>query len=296
MSTVKILMLFSVLSFILISFGALIGYFVGNFLIWIAMFLAIAIIMNIVSYFKSDYIALKATGSKIIGENENPRFYAIVKKVSEIAGVPMPRIGIMPTETPNAFATGKDQKHALVVATSGILKMLNDDELESVIGHEISHITHKDILVSTIAATLAVLVSYIGNIILFSEIFGGVDNRNNSSWMILLVAAILIPIGATFVQLGISREREAYADEGSVRLIRKPDELISSLQKISGAPKTNNRGVVRNSQKTPQPGAYSSLFLVNNFSSHYLLSLFSTHPSLEKRVKNINRVRDEMNI
>lgn len=297
MGIAKISILFSTLSLILIGFGALVGYFLGGILLWMSIFFFIALGMNIFSYVKSDSIAIKMTRSKIIEKSDNPRFYDIVEKVSRQAGIPIPRVGIMPTDVPNAFATGKDENHAVVVATSGILQMLNNDELEAVIGHEISHITHKDILISSIAATIATLISYIGNVIIFSEFFGGIDERNSNSGIILLIAAILIPVGAMFVQLGISRDREAYADEGSVRLIKKPAELISSLKKISDVNIARRKPILnRNTRKNPQPGAYSSLFIVNNFSTHTLTNLFSTHPSLEKRIENINRVRSELNI
>ncbi|EEZ92634.1 MAG: peptidase M48 Ste24p [Candidatus Parvarchaeum acidiphilum ARMAN-4] len=297
MGIAKISILFSTLSLILIGFGALVGYFLGGILLWMSIFFFIALGMNIFSYVKSDSIAIKMTRSKIIEKSDNPRFYDIVEKVSRQAGIPIPRVGIMPTDVPNAFATGKDENHAVVVATSGILQMLNDDELEAVIGHEISHITHKDILISSIAATIATLISYIGNVIIFSEFFGGIGERNSNSGIILLIAAILIPVGAMFVQLGISRDREAYADEGSVRLLKKPDELISSLKKISNVKIARRKPILnRNTRKNPQPGAYSSLFIVNNFSTHTLTNLFSTHPSLEKRIENINRVRSELNI
>ena len=297
MGIAKISILFSTLSLILIGFGALVGYFLGGILLWMSIFFFIALGMNIFSYVKSDSIAIKMTRSKIIEKSDNPRFYDIVEKVSRQAGIPIPRVGIMPTDVPNAFATGKDENHAVVVATSGILQMLNNDELEAVIGHEISHITHKDILISSIAATIATLISYIGNVIIFSEFFGGMDERNSNSGIILLIAAILIPVGAMFVQLGISRDREAYADEGSVRLIKKPAELISSLKKISDVNIARRKPILnRNTRKNPQPGAYSSLFIVNNFSTHTLTNLFSTHPSLEKRIENINKVRSELNI
>ena len=276
MGIAKISILFSTLSLIFIGFGALVGYFLGGILLWMSIFFFIALGMNIFSYVKSDSIAIKMTRSKIIERSDNPRFYDIVEKVSRQADIPMPRVGIMPTDVPNAFATGKDENHAVVVATSGILQMLNDDELEAVIGHEISHITHKDILISSIAATIATLISYIGNLIIFSEFFGGIDERNSNSGIILLIAAILIPVGAMFVQLGISRDREAYADEGSVRLIKKPDELISSLKKISDVNIARRKPILnRNTRKNPQPGAYSSLFIVNNFSTHALTNLFS---------------------
>jgi heat shock protein HtpX len=289
----KITLLFSVLSLILVSFGAIIGYLLGGVLLWMSAFLIIAIVMNVVSYYKSDSIALKTTRTKLIDREDNPRFYDIVKKVTEEAGVPMPRVGIMPSPVPNAFATGRDEKHAVVVATAGILGMLTDDELEAVIGHEISHVTHKDILVSTIAATIATMISYIGNIIIFSEFFGGFNDRNGNGNILLIVAAILIPIGATFVQLGISRSREAYADIGSVRLVRKPDALITSLEKIS---RPINRARTPMGQNNPQPHAFSSLFIVNNFSASSLSNLFSTHPSLENRIKAIRTEAERLNL
>ncbi len=291
MSIAKLTLLFSALALLLLAFGALIGYLVGSIFLWMSIFLVIALVMNVVSYYKSDSIAIKMTKTKLIQRKDNPRFYDIVKETSEKAGIPMPRVGIMPSQVPNAFATGRDKNHAVVVATSGILSMLDDDEMEAVIGHEISHVTHKDIMVTTVAATMATIISYIGNMVLFSEFFGGMNERNNNSGILLLVAAILIPIGAMFIQLGISRSRESYADEGSVRLVEKPDELISSLKKISVP--INKRPV---NSPSPQPGAYSSLFIVNNFSRHSLVALFSTHPPIDARIKNIERVRNELGI
>ena len=164
----KIPLLFGALSLIFLGFGAVAGYFFGDAPLWLSIFLSIAICMNIVSYLKSDSIAIKMTRSRIINRGDNPRLYDIIKAVSKKAGLPMPKVGVMPTAVPNAFATGRDKNHAVIVATSGILDMLDDDELEAVIGHEINHITHKDVFISTIAATMATIISYIGNIILFS--------------------------------------------------------------------------------------------------------------------------------
>ena len=292
MSLVKVTLLFSLLVVLFVTFGAIIGYMLGNFIVWISLFLVIAVVINVFSYYKSDSIAIKSTKTKLIEEKDNPRFYNIVKKVTTEAGIPMPRVGIMPSDTPNAFATGRDKNHSVVVATSGILSMLDDDELEAVIGHEVSHITHEDILVTTIAATIAMIISYIGNMVIFSEMFGGIENRNASSSYLLIVAAILIPLGAMFVQLGISRSRESDADIGSVKLVKKPDELISSLEKIS---KPIKKPAVSRAP-VAHPSAYSSLFIVNNFSGHALLNLFSTHPSLEKRIETIQRVKKEMGL
>lgn len=301
MSSVKILLLFSVLGVLLVTFGAVIGYIMGDMIFWISVMFIIAISMNIVSYYKCDSIAIKTTHTKLISEKDNPRLYGIIKKVSEFAGIPMPKVGIMPSQIPNAFATGRDEKHAVVVATTGILLMLDDDELEAVIGHEISHITHKDVLVSTIAATMAMIISYVGNMILFSEIFGGMNNRNSSNTILLVIAAILIPLGATFVQLGISRSREMYADTGSVKLVKKPDCLISALKKISAPKITHQRDPFVFGQPSPdnrssQPGAYSSLFITNNFGAHTLLNLFSTHPSLQNRIDNIEKIRKTLGV
>ncbi len=285
----KIVALFSVLALLLVVIGAIIGYLFNDILLFTSLFLVLALGMNIFSYFESDKIALKATGSRIVSEKEEPRLYRIVKSVAEKAGIPMPKIGVMETDVPNAFATGRNAKNAVVVATRGIMRMLDDDELEAVIGHEISHITHKDILVSTIAATIATMISYIGNMILFSEMFGGTNENRNGNGILLFVAALLIPLGAMFVQLGISRSREAYADVGSVKLVKKPDELISALRKISSVHSAPSR-------KAKNAGAYSSLFIVNNLSKGSLFELFSTHPSLEKRIESINNARKELGL
>ena len=285
----KIVALFSVLALLLVVIGAIIGYLFNDILLFTSLFLVLALGMNIFSYFESDKIALKATGSRIVSEKEEPRLYRIVKSVAEKAGIPMPKIGVMETDVPNAFATGRNAKNAVVVATRGIMRMLDDNELEAVIGHEISHITHKDILVSTIAATIATMISYIGNMILFSEMFGGTNENRNGNGILLFVAALLIPLGAMFVQLGISRSREAYADVGSVKLVKKPDELISALRKISSVHSAPSR-------KAKNAGAYSSLFIVNNLSKGSLFELFSTHPSLEKRIESINNARKELGL
>ncbi len=302
MSSVKVVLLFGVLALILVGFGTLVGYLIGDMLVMASIFFALAICMNIFSYYKCDYLAIKMTKTKLIERKDNPRFYDLVKKVAETAKIPMPRVGIMPSTTPNAFATGRDEKHAVVVATDSILSMLNDDEMEAVLGHEISHITHKDVLVSTIAATIATVISYIGNIILFSELFGGMNERNGNTSILLLVSAILIPLGATFVQLGISRSREADADIGSVQLLRKPDQLISSLQKIS-KPVNKNASISRSSIGFPSrnspnnsANAFSALFIMNNLNAHSLLNLFSTHPSLEKRIAAILKEKERLKI
>lgn len=302
MSSAKIILLFGVLALILVGFGAIVGYLVGNIFVIASLFFVLAIAMNVFSYYKSDYLAIKMTRTKLIERRDNPRFYDLVRKVSEKAEIPLPRVGIMPSQAPNAFATGRDEKHAVVVATDSILSLLNDDEMEAVLGHEISHITHRDVLVATVAATIATIISFIGNIILFSELYGGMNERNSNASILLLVSAILIPLGATFVQLGISRSRESDADVGSVKLVRKPDQLISSLKKIS-KPAMSTRSILGVQNPRPSNGvssnatnAYSSLFIVNNLNAHSLLNLFSTHPSLEKRIATITATKKALGI
>ncbi len=292
MALFKIVLLFTLLALFMVAMGGVLGLFFGSpYLIMGAMFI-FAIGLNVFFYFKSDTIALRLTRSRITSKSENPRLYNVVKKVSEEAGIPMPKIGIMDSSVPNAFATGRDEKHAVVVATSSILKMLDDKELEAVIGHEISHVTHRDILVTTIAASIATIVSYIGNIMLFSMLFNN-SNDNNLGFLVIL-SAILIPIGAMFVQLGISRSRESYADVGSVKLVKKPNELISSLKKISSVSVNSQPRNV--SRPNPQAASFSSLFIVNNLSTHSITNLFSTHPSLEKRIEAIKKTAMEMGL
>src|SRR5487761_1855924 len=175
----------------------------------------------------SDEFVLWSTHTKLIGPSENPQLYSIVQKVANEAHIPMPKVGIVDSAQPNAFATGKGPKKAIVVCTTSILRMLSPSELEAVIGHEISHVTHRDVLVSSIAATLAGAISYIGQIVIFSSFFGGFGNsrgrgQQNSSYAILaIIAAILIPIAAMLIQLGLSRSRETSADEAGARLTQK---------------------------------------------------------------------------
>ncbi|MEM3190967.1 MAG: M48 family metalloprotease [Candidatus Parvarchaeota archaeon] len=294
MVQIKIFLLFSVLAILLVFLGGLIGYVFGDILLFTTIFLILAIGLNLYSYFYSDKLALRMTKSKLVTESEEPRLYRIVKKVVSTVNISMPKVGVMETQIPNAFATGRDEKHSVVVVTRGILNMLDDDELESVIGHEVGHITNRDILISTIAATIATMISYIGNLVLFSELFGG-EQRNNNAGILLLVAAILIPIGAVFVQLGISRSRESNADITSVRTVRKPDAMISALRKISSvkAPPAFGMGSRRRGENI---GAFSSLFIVNNFSAHSLMNLLSTHPTLEKRIADISKEREKLGI
>jgi heat shock protein HtpX len=287
--------LFTSLTILFMLLGFAVGYFFfGDPLTFMLIGLVFAGIMNFVSYEWSDKFVLWSTHTKLIQEQDNPQLYSIVRRVAEKANIPMPRVGMVESSQPNAFATGKGPKKAIVVATTGILRVLTPSELEAVIGHEISHVTHKDVLIASVAATIAGAISYLGQIALWSTFFGGGGrnrNQNSGGIYILIIAAILIPIGAMLVQLGISRSRESEADAAGARLTEKPQELINALRKIS------NRSAASQWSQANAPGpSTASLWIVNPLKGSSWTELFSTHPSLDRRIKNISKVAQEMGI
>ena len=202
--------LFFVLTGLLMLVGYAIGSYFGDPLAFLLLGLVLAGAVNIGSYYWSDQLVVRMTRAKLIQESDNPTLYGIVRKVANEANIPMPKVGIVESPQPNAFATGRGPNKAVVVATSGILGTLTPGELEAVIGHEIGHVVHRDVLLSSVAATMAGVISYIGNIALWSMMFGGVgggNNRNGGNPLLFVAAIVLVPIGAMFVQLGISKER-----------------------------------------------------------------------------------------
>ncbi len=298
----RTLVLFTSLTMLFLLLGFVVGLYFGDPLLFMLLGLVLAGIMNFVGYEWSDKFVLWSTHTKLIGPRDNPQLYSIVQKVAEEAHIPMPRVGIVDSPQANAFATGKGPQKAIVVATTGILRVLTPAELEAVIGHEISHVTHRDVLVSSIAATLAGAISYIGQIVIFSSFFGGFGGtssgrrggggQQNSSYIILaILAAILIPIAAMLIQLGISRSRETSADEAGARLTEKPQELVNALRKIS----TTAKAKQWNQRNAPSP-ATSPLWIVNPLKGSSVAGLFSTHPPLEKRIKAIQKVGLELGV
>ena len=290
----KITVLFFVLTALLMVIGYAVGwYFFGDPILFVGLALVLAAAINFVSYYYSDSIVLRMSKAKIVQEGDNPTLFRVVRNVAQKAKIPMPKVGIVDSPQPNAFATGRGPDKAVVCATSSILQTLTPDELEAVIGHEIGHVVHRDVLMSSVAATIAGAISYIGQIALFSTMFGGGGrNRNNGSG-IMLLAAILVPIGATFVQLGISRDDEYNADEYGAKLTRNPAGLVSALQKISA--KAQTRPIATSQAKAPSP-ATASLWIVNPFRGSSLMEMFSTHPSLPHRVERLRKVGREMNV
>jgi heat shock protein HtpX len=289
----KLTLLFGVLTGLLMVIGFAVGLYFGDPLLFMLLGLGLAAVFNFASYFFSDSLVIKMSRAKMIQESDNPTLFRIVRSVAQKAGIPMPRVGIVDSPQPNAFATGRGPSKAVVCATSSILQTLTPDELEVVIGHEIGHVVHHDVLMSSVAATMAGAISYIGTIALWSVMLGGGNSRNRNSPIVLLVAAILVPLGATFVKLGISRNDEYNADEYGAKLTRNPGGLISALNKISS--KAQTRPMSNKSANAPSP-ATASLWIVNPFRGSSLIELFSTHPSLPHRVERLKKVAREMNL
>lgn len=299
----KISALFAVLTALLLAIGFAVGWFLGDPYLFMGLALVLAAVLNFVTYYYSDSIVIRMSRAKIIQESDSPALFRAVRNVSQKANIPMPRVGIVDSPQPNAFATGRGPDKAVVCATSSILQALTPGELEVVIGHEIGHVVHRDVLMSSVAATMAGAISYIGNIALFSMLFGGGGRSKNGNGSILaLVAIVLVPIGATFIQLGISRDDEYNADEYGAKLTRNPAGLISALSKIEAQVKTKGFARGRGGGPGPSPGnsgpspATASLWIVNPFRGSSLMELFSTHPSMQHRVERLKKVAREMNL
>ncbi len=293
---VKIALLFTLLTGLLLGIGYVVGLYFGDPITFMGLFLVLAAVFNFASYFFSDTLVVKMSRAKIIQESDNPTLYRAVRNVAQRAGIPMPRVGIVDSPAPNAFATGRGPNKAVVCATSSILQSLTPDELEAVIGHEIGHVVHRDVLMSSVAATMAGAISWIGNIAIWSMWMGGGNSRNRGgggSPLLLIAAAVLIPLGATFVQLGISRSDEYNADEYGAKLTRNPGGLINALEKISS--RAQSRPISANSAQAPSP-ATASRWIVNPFRGNSLVELFSTHPSLPHRVERLRKVGRDMNL
>jgi heat shock protein HtpX len=291
----KITALFVVLTALLMAIGYVVGLAFGDPISFMLLALGLAAVLNFVSYYYSDSIVIRMSRAKMIQESENPALFRVVRNVAQKAGIPMPRVGIVNSPQPNAFATGRGPKKAVVCATSSILQALTPDELEAVIGHEIGHVVHRDVLMSSVAATMAGAISYIGTIAIWSMWFGGGNSRGRSgnSSILVLLAAILVPLGASFVQLGISRNDEYSADEYGAKLTRNPGGLITALEKISS--RVQSRPVGTKASQAPSP-ATASLWIVNPFRGSALLELFSTHPSMAHRVERLRKQAREMNL
>jgi heat shock protein HtpX len=272
---------------LLVALSALligIGWFVAG--IFGAVFaLIIAFALNIGSYWFSDKLALKMTGAHEVTPEQEPRLHAIVDNVAQMAGMPKPKVYIIQNDSPNAFATGRNEKHAAVAATTGIMRILDDKELTAVFGHEMGHIGNKDILVNAVVATVASAITFIATMLQWSLIFGGFrgNDRNGGILGILAILAtvILAPIAASIIRLAISRQRELGADATGAKITGTPLALASALQKLQDYSR------VQPMQVNP---AVSHLFIVNPLGGINFASLFATHPPTEQRIARLNEI------
>ena len=276
MNTLKTAFLLTVLTLMFIALGGLIGGRSGMITAFI-----FALVMNFVSYWFSDRIVLAMYRAKPVTENEAPELVRTVRHLAQLGNIPMPLVYIIPTDAPNAFATGRSPNHAAVAATEGILRILDQDELTGVLAHELSHVQNRDVLISTIAAAVAGAIYMLADMARWSMFWGNRDREDRSGggafqMVVMLLAAIIAPIAAMLVQMAISRSREYQADESGARLCRKPLALASALAKISQV-----------SQRHPMDAnpATAHLFIVNPFSARGLVNLFSTHPPVERRIE-----------
>jgi heat shock protein HtpX len=276
MNALKTAFLLGLLSALIVAMGGLFG---GPNGMYIA--LGIAALMNFFSYWFSDRIVLALHRAQPVGREQAPELYEILERLTARAGIPMPRVYVLPEEAPNAFATGRDPRHAAVAVTHGILRILNAEELEGVLAHELSHVKNRDILIGSIAATLAATIMVIANMARWAAIFGGGqrDDRQGTNPIALLAGIILAPIAATLIQLAVSRAREYQADASGAELTHNPYGLAHALQKLEDASR-------RIPMLTAGP-ASSHLFIVKPFTGEALANLFSTHPPIRERIRRL---------
>jgi heat shock protein HtpX len=278
----KTALLLAVLTALLVFIGGAIG---GQQGMLVAFVLALA--MNFFSYWFSDRIVLSMYGAQQVDEARAPGLYAIVRRLATKAGIPMPRVYIVPSDTPNAFATGRNPEHAAIAATEGIMRILDEEELEGVLAHELAHVANRDVLISTIAATLAGAITYLAHMAQWAAMFGGGrhgddDEGGGSNPFALILMAVLAPLAAMLIQMAVSRSREFAADATGARLAGRPWGLAKALEKLHMAQH------VAPMQANP---ATAHLFIVNPLSGRALMNLFSTHPPIEERIARLRAMR-----
>ena len=276
---IKTVLLLAGMTVFLIVIGRLLGGRTGMYLAFI-----LALGMNFFSYWFSDKIVLKMYGAQEVTPADAPQLHQIVEELAREAGIPKPKVYIIPDDSPNAFATGRNPEHAAVAATEGIMRLLTPMELKGVLAHEIGHVRNRDILISTIAATMAGAIMILADMARFGAIFGvgSRDNEEGPGIIGILVMSIIAPIAAMLIQMAISRSREYLADETGAHLAHNPESLARALEKLS-------LGV----QRAPMDAspATAHMFIVNPLTGSSLMNLFSTHPPLEERVARLRAMR-----
>jgi len=286
----KTTLLFTILTAILVGIGFLIGElaYKGVGLVFAFYFLIFAMILNLIIYFISDKLVLLSTGAKIVSEAEAPRLHRIVENLARKVNIKKPKVAIVNTPQPNAFATGRGPGNAVVAATTGLLTLMNDDEVEAVMAHEIGHVINRDVLVATIAASIATAITWLAYIVLLLAFRG----RNGYNVALALATFIFAPLTASLIQLAISRTREYLADYTSAKITGKPQALISALRKIENA--------ILRGAKIDAPEVTASLWISNPFrkgiSGDSIAEWFSTHPLTSKRIERLKQIAREMGI
>lgn len=275
MNGLKTTFLMALMTVLLVVIGQLIGGRSGALIA-----LAVAAVMNFIAYWSSDKIALARYRAQEVTRDQAPRLYEIVERLTARAGLPMPRLYVIPTQTPNAFATGRDPKHAAVAVTEGALSLLNEDEISGVIGHELGHVKNRDILIQSVAATLAGAITMLATWARFAAIFGGggQSNERRGGGLELLFMAIVAPIAAMLIQMGISRSREFVADATGAKFAGGSRGLANALLKLDDY-----------ASRRPMDASPSTahMFIVNPLRGGGIASLFSTHPPTEERVRRL---------
>ncbi|WP_243317029.1 zinc metalloprotease HtpX [Geothrix paludis] len=274
MNQAKTLLIIVAMTGLLVWIG---GYFGGRSGMVLA--LAIGLVMNGISYFFSDKIVLASYGAKVVDQADAPELYAIVANLAQRAGLPTPRIAIIPEDTPNAFATGRNPEHAVVAVTEGIMRILSRPELEAVLGHELGHVKHRDILIGSLAAVLAQAIMFLSRMAFW---ISPRDEEGRSNPLAGIAIMILGPLAAILLQMAVSRSREYLADDYSAHLTGRPDMLASALERLQAY-----------NQQLPMASAEPAtahMMIVNPLSGGGLMSLFSTHPPMEVRVERLRRM------
>ena len=276
---IKTVLLLAGMTAFLIVIGRLLGGRTGMYLAFI-----LAVGMNFFSYWFSDKIVLKMYGAQEVTPADAPQLHQIVDELSREANIPKPKVYLIPDDSPNAFATGRNPEHAAIAATEGIMRLLTPAELKGVLAHEIGHVRNRDILISTIAATMAGAIMILADMARFGAIFGmgGRDNEEGPGIIGVLVMSIIAPIAAMLIQMAISRSREYLADETGAQLAHNPESLARALEKLS-------LGVQRAPMNASPATAH--MFIVNPLTGTSLMNLFSTHPPIEERVARLRAMR-----
>ena len=283
MAILRLFGLYFLLTLLMVIVGSVAGtYFGSDPFSGMIFFLVFAIAINFFSYFYSDKLVLRAYGAKIIERTDNPRLYGIVKKIADLNDLSTPKIAIVNSSTPNAFATGRNPKNAVVAATTGLMSILDDHELEGVMAHEMAHVKNRDTLVMCAAATIAGAIAFAARMLWWNSMFSGGRNRNVHPVLLILVA-LTAPLAAFLLQMAVSRSREFHADATAAKLTNKPWALISALKKLEW----------ENHRKPLDCGSpsYAAMCIVNPLrGGDFFINMFSTHPPMEKRISELERL------